>query len=73
LTQVNISTAERRVLKRTYIVELAAQFRDGSLIMKVNFPGYGAYTEHGFATDISDTCVWMSPLSVETSRDQLFR
>ena len=46
------------------------QFRDGEMIVEVKFPGYGVLYEPAFSTDISETCVWMSPYWMEPPDDR---
>ncbi|TRY75809.1 hypothetical protein TCAL_07005 [Tigriopus californicus] len=52
-------------LKRSAIVELASQFRDGEMVAWIQFSGFGAYYEPGFGTDIGETCSWLTPYWME--------
>ena len=60
LEDANASTV--RDLKSAFIVEMAAQFRSGEMIAQVNFNGFGTYLEYGFSTDVSESCIWMTPM-----------
>ena len=60
LEDANASTV--RNLKSAFIVEMAAQFRGGEMIAQVNFNGFGTYLEYGFSTDMSESCIWMTPM-----------
>ena len=60
LEDANASTVKG--LKSAFIVEMSAQFRSGELIAQVNFNGFGTYLEYGFSTDVSESCIWMTPM-----------
>ena len=60
LEDANASTV--RDLKSAFIVEMSAQFRSGEMIARVNFNGFGTYLEYGFSTDVSESCIWMTPM-----------
>ena len=49
-------------IERDFVGEIAAQFRPGELLAQVNFSHYSVYTEYGFSTDISETCLWITPI-----------
>lgn len=59
------SPENRDNLKRSTIVELASQFRDGEMVAWIQFSGFGAYYEPGFGTDIGETCSWLTPYWLE--------
>ena len=60
LEEVNASTVSD--LKSAFIVEMSAQFRAGEMISQVNFNGFGTFLEYGFSTDVSESCIWMTPM-----------
>ena len=60
LEDANASTV--RHLKSAFVVEMAAQFRSGEMIAEVDFSGFGTYLEYGFSTDVSESCIWMTPM-----------
>ncbi|XP_059078307.1 uncharacterized protein LOC131876825 [Tigriopus californicus] len=61
LNLVDINEDTIAEIKRSSVVEAAAQFRDEEMITQVDFAGYGAFYESRFTTDISETCVWFTP------------
>ena len=56
-------TSEEEELKysRSYVSELASQFREQEMIVGVNLKGAGIHFQVGFSTDISESCTWMTP------------
>lgn len=59
--------------KKALLIEILTQFRDGEMIARYSFPGgFAVYQELGFSTDVSETCVWLSPLYVEPDDAQDF-
>ena len=45
---------------RVYLPEIASQYRNREMIARIRFPGYGAFIDPGFSTDLSETCTWLS-------------
>ena len=35
------------------------------MVAEIKFPGYGVLYESGFSTDVSETCVWMTPFWIK--------
>ena len=52
-------------LKEKFLPLVMSQFRYGEMLLKVRFAGFGAITSLSFASDMSDSCTWMTPLSHE--------
>ncbi len=53
--------AETLKFARAYISEIANQFRDEELIVKIKVKGSGMFYQPGFSTDISESCAWLTP------------
>lgn len=54
-------------IRRASVIELASQFRDGEMITQIDFSGFGAFYAPSVHTDISESCVWLSPFWTEPS------
>ena len=46
---------------RSYLPELATQFRKEDLILRIKLAGYGIQYSGGFTTDVSESCIWLTP------------
>jgi hypothetical protein len=55
------STEEKVKYSRAYVTELAAQYREAEFLLRMHFKGFGAQFQIGFSTDISESCVWITP------------
>ena len=55
------------------MVELASQWREGEMLPRIEFPGFSLFYEFGFSTDISETCVWITPHVKQPGDPQDFR
>ena len=60
------SSVDRGREKRHYLTKLAAQFRYGEFLLAANFSGHGLVTSLGFTSDLTDACVWMTPVTKES-------
>lgn len=62
LGDVQINTTEEEAkYSRAYITELAAQFREEEFILRIQLKGYGVQFQVGFSTDVSESCIWITP------------
>lgn len=55
------STDDEAKYSRAYITELAAQFREEEFILRIQLKGYGVQFQVGFSTDVSESCIWLTP------------
>ena len=55
------STDDEAKYSRAYITELAAQFREAEFILRIQLKGYGVQFQVGFSTDVSESCIWLTP------------
>lgn len=55
------STEDEARYSRAYITELAAQFREEEFILRIQLKGYGVQFQVGFSTDVSESCIWITP------------
>ncbi len=46
---------------RAYVPELASQFREGELILRLEMKGVAINYQSGFTTDIAESCIWLTP------------
>jgi len=57
-----ITTVEEKVsYGRAFVTELASQFREAEFLLRLQLKGSGAMVEIGFTTDISESCLWITP------------
>ena len=55
------STEEEAKYSRAYVTELASQFREEEFISRVQLKGSGIQFQVGFSTDVSESCIWITP------------
>ena len=55
------STEEEAKYSRAYVTELASQFREEEFITRIQLKGSGIQFQVGFSTDVSESCVWVTP------------
>jgi hypothetical protein len=55
------STEEELKYSRTYVTELASQFREEEFILRIQLKGSGVQFQVGFSTDVSESCIWLTP------------
>ena len=60
-----ITAENRREYLLAYLPEIAMQCRDGDLITYMEFNGWGLQYDVGFSTDISQSCIWITPWVLE--------
>ena len=58
---------DREYMKLAYLPEMAMQFRDGEMIVSIEWPGWGVLYDSGFSTDISQKCIWLTSYVMEPS------
>jgi hypothetical protein len=46
---------------RAYVTELASQYREAEFLLWLQLKGSGAHVEIGFSTDVSESCIWITP------------
>jgi len=69
LQGVELNTTEDKFrYSRAYVTELAAQFREAEFLLRLQFKGSGAQVQIGFSTDISESCIWITPF-IKPSED----
>ena len=52
--------------KLAFLLEIATQFRAKEVLINIQFNGAGIHHDGGgFATDVSDTCHWLTPFVLE--------
>lgn len=57
-----ITTLEEKVrYARAYVTEMASQFREAEFLLRLQVKGSGAMVQIGFTTDISESCLWITP------------
>lgn len=53
---------------RAYVTELAAQYREAEFLLRLQLKGSGVQVQIGFSTDISESCIWITPF-IKPSED----
>jgi hypothetical protein len=53
------------VLFRAHVPELASQFRENELILRLDMKGVAINYQSGFTTDIAEACIWLTPFIKE--------
>ena len=66
-TSINTTEEEARY-SRTYVTELASQFREEEFILRIKLKGSGVQFQVGFSTDVSESCIWLTPF-IKPSED----
>jgi hypothetical protein len=55
------STEDEARYSRAYVTELASQFREEEFISRIQLKGSGIQFQVGFSTDVSESCIWVTP------------
>jgi len=66
-TFINSSEDETKY-SRAYVTELASQFREEEFITRIQLKGSGLQFQMGFSTDVSESCIWVTPF-IKPSED----
>ena len=55
------TTEEEARYSRAYVTELASQYREEEFISRIQLKGSGIQFQVGFSTDVSESCIWVTP------------